>query len=152
LRKIRKNVEFENIVHELQIVETMYSSQELADMHFMYGLVDVSVVSTRRSYQERYPGRKYPDRNPFVKYSWQSAPRVARRGRPRYTTAEVEEEIVDVVNEAPGTSTRTVSVKVGVAHSAVCRVLREQQLYPCHLQRAQALSLQDYPARVIVCR
>jgi hypothetical protein len=43
-------------------------------------------------------------------------------------------------------------MQVGVSHSTVWRVLREQQLYPCHLQRVQALSLQDYPARVLFCQ
>jgi hypothetical protein len=42
-------------------------------------------------------------------------------------------------------------VQVGVTHSTVWRVLREQ-LYPYHLQRVQALSLQDYPAGVMFCQ
>jgi hypothetical protein len=42
-------------------------------------------------------------------------------------------------------------MQVGVSHSTVWRVLREQQLYPYHLQRVQALSLQDYRARVLFC-
>jgi hypothetical protein len=40
-------------------------------------------------------------------------------------------------------------MQVGVAHSAVWRVLREQQLYPYHLQCVQASPLQNYPTRVM---
>jgi hypothetical protein len=54
--------------------------------------------------------------------------------RPRRTTREVEEDILDVVNGTLGVSTRGESLQVGVAGSTVWRVLREQQLYPCHLQ------------------
>jgi hypothetical protein len=39
----------------LQVVETMYSYQELAYMHFMYGLVDGNVVVAHCLYHERYP-------------------------------------------------------------------------------------------------
>jgi hypothetical protein len=36
----------------------MYSNQELADMHFMYGLADGNAVVAHHLYQERYPGHK----------------------------------------------------------------------------------------------
>jgi hypothetical protein len=125
----------------------MYSNQDLADMHFTYSLADGNSVVARRLYQERYPGRRCPDRKALVIIHRRLCergnfgPRVANRGRP-----EVEEDILNVVIETPGTSTRRVSTQVGVAHSTLWRVLREQQLYPYHLQRVQALSLQDYPA------
>jgi hypothetical protein len=70
---------------------------------------------------------------------------VANRGRLRSTVLEVEEDILDVVNETPGINKLSLSVHMGVAHLTVCTVLREQ-LYPYHLQRVQALSLQVYPA------
>jgi hypothetical protein len=52
----------------LPVVETMHSNQDLADMHFMYGLADGNAVVARRLCQERYPGRRCPDRKTFVKY------------------------------------------------------------------------------------
>jgi hypothetical protein len=75
----------------------MYSNQDLAHMHFMYGLADSNAVVTRRLHQEMYPGRRCPDREKFVSIHrrlcehGKFAPRVANRGRPRSTTAEVEE-------------------------------------------------------------
>jgi hypothetical protein len=83
-------------------------------MHFMYGLADGKAVAARRLYQESYPGRRYPDRKTSVSIHrclcehGNFAPRVANRGRPRSTTPEVEEDILDVVNETPGISTRRV--------------------------------------------
>jgi hypothetical protein len=135
----------------------MYSNHELADMHFMYGLADGNAVVARRLYQESYPGRRCPDRKTFVSNHFRLcehgnfAPRIANRGRPRSMTSEVEVDILDIVNETPGNSTRRASMQMGVAHLSVWRVLREQQLYPYHLQRVQALSLQDCPARVMFC-
>jgi hypothetical protein len=49
------------------------------------------------------------------------APRVANREQPRYTTPEVEEGIMDVVKETPGTVTRRVSMQLGVTHSTLWR-------------------------------
>jgi hypothetical protein len=136
---------------KLQVVETMYSNQELANMHFMYALADDNAVLVRRLYQDRYPGRRCPNRKTFVSIHRRLSEhgnfsrRVANMGRPRSTTPEVEEDILDVVNEIPGISTGRVSMQVGVAHSIVWRVLREQQLYPYHLQCVQTLSIIRLP-------
>jgi hypothetical protein len=53
----------------LQVVETMYSSQELANVHFMCSLADGNAVVSHHSYQEMYPGQRCPDRETFVKVS-----------------------------------------------------------------------------------
>jgi hypothetical protein len=80
-------------------------------MHFMYGLVDGNAVVACHLYQERYPGRRCPDRKTFVSIHrhlckhGNFAPRFANRGRPRSMTPEVEENILDVVNEIPGIRT-----------------------------------------------
>jgi hypothetical protein len=50
------------------------------------------------------------------------------------------------VNEA-----RAISARRSIVNSIV-GVLQVRQPYPYHLQRVQALSLQDYPARVIFCQ
>jgi hypothetical protein len=64
--------------------------------------------------------------------------------RSRSTTPEVQEDILDAVNETSAISTRRVSMWVGVTLSTFWRALPEQQLYPCHMQYVQDLSLQDY--------
>jgi hypothetical protein len=75
----------------------------------------------------KYPSLFREDRN--------FAPYVAKRRRLRYTTPEVGDVIVDVVNETSGISTRKVSMQLGVPHSTVRRMSREKQLYSYHLQR-----------------
>ncbi|KAJ4443040.1 hypothetical protein ANN_04690 [Periplaneta americana] len=136
----------------------MYSNQELAEIHFMYGKADGNAALARRLYQERYPQRQCPDRKTFVRlhyrlceYGTFNSPGLGR-GRPRSTTPEVQEEILEAVNMTPSISTRRVALQVNVPHTTVWRLLKEYQLYPYHLQRVQALSPADYPARVRFCQ
>ncbi|KAJ4430202.1 hypothetical protein ANN_22412 [Periplaneta americana] len=50
----------------------MYSNQELAEIHFMYGKADGNAALARRLYQERCPQRQCPDRKTFVRLHYQS--------------------------------------------------------------------------------
>ncbi|KAJ4441784.1 hypothetical protein ANN_11642 [Periplaneta americana] len=89
----------------------MYSNQELAEIHFMYGKADGNAALARRLYQER-------------------------------TTGEDSEGCEhDSYQHTKG------ALQVNVPHMTVWRLLKEYQLYPYHLQRVQALSPADYPAR-----
>ncbi|KAJ4449696.1 hypothetical protein ANN_01100 [Periplaneta americana] len=108
--------------------------------------------------KERYPQRQCPDRKTFVRLHYRlceygkfNSPGLGR-GRPRSTTPEVQEEILEAVNMTPSISTRRVALQVNVPHTTVWRLLKEYQLYPYHLQRVQALSPADYPARVRFCQ
>ncbi|KAJ4438109.1 hypothetical protein ANN_14048 [Periplaneta americana] len=136
----------------------MYSNQELAEIHFMYGKADGNAALARRLYQERYPQRQCPDRKTFVRLHYRLCEygkfnsHGLGRGRPRSTTPEVQEEILEAVNMTPSISTRRVALQVNVPHTTVWRLLKEYQLYPYHLQRVQALSPADYPARVRFCQ
>ncbi|KAJ4433027.1 hypothetical protein ANN_15284 [Periplaneta americana] len=136
----------------------MYSNQELAEIHFMYGKADGNAALARRLYQERYPQRQCPDRKTCVRLHYRlceygkfNSPGLGR-GRPRSTTPEVQEEILEAVNMTPSISTRRVALQVNVPHTTVWRLLKEYQLYPYHLQRVQTLSPADYPARVRFCQ
>ncbi|KAJ4432171.1 hypothetical protein ANN_20787 [Periplaneta americana] len=73
----------------------MYSNQELAEIHFMYGIADGNAALARRLYQERYPQRQCPDRKTFVRLHYRlceygkfNSPGLGRE-RPRSTTPEV---------------------------------------------------------------
>ncbi|KAJ4434371.1 hypothetical protein ANN_22931 [Periplaneta americana] len=132
----------------------MYSNQELAEIHFMYGKADGNAALARHLYQERYPQRQCPDQKTFVRLHYRlceygkfNSPGLGR-GRLRSTTSEVQEEILEAVNMTPSISTRRVALQVNVPHATVWRLLKEYQLYPYHLQRVQALSPADYPAQV----
>ncbi|KAJ4451131.1 hypothetical protein ANN_02571 [Periplaneta americana] len=136
----------------------MSSNQELAEIHFMYGKADGNAALALRLYQEKYPQRQCPDRKTFVRlhyhlceYGKFNSPGLGR-GRPRSTTPEVQEEILEAVNMIPSISTRRVALQVNVPHTTVWRLLKEYQLYPYHLQRVQALSPADYSARVRFCQ
>lgn len=39
----------------------LYSNQEYADMHFLYGFCNGSALAARREYQRRYPQRRIPN-------------------------------------------------------------------------------------------
>ncbi|KAJ4440856.1 hypothetical protein ANN_10703, partial [Periplaneta americana] len=107
----------------------MYSNQELAEIHFMYGKADGNAALARRLYQERYPQRQCPDRKTFVRLHYRlceygkfNSPGLGR-GRPRSTTPEVQEEILEAVNMTPSISTRRVALQVNVPHTTVWRLL-----------------------------
>ncbi|KAJ4433751.1 hypothetical protein ANN_16063 [Periplaneta americana] len=117
----------------------MYSNQELAEIHFTYGKSDGNAALARRLYQERYPQRQCPDRKTFVRLHYRlceygkfNSPGLGR-GRPRSTTPEVQEEILEAVNMTPSISTRRVALQVNVSHTTVWRLLKEYQLYPYHI-------------------
>jgi hypothetical protein len=69
----------------------MYSNQELADMHFMYGLANDNAVVASHLYQEKYPGLRWSDSKTFGSIHCQLcehgnfASRVANRGQQRST-------------------------------------------------------------------
>ncbi|KAJ4447900.1 hypothetical protein ANN_09909 [Periplaneta americana] len=135
----------------------MYSNQEMAEIHFMYGKADGNAALARRLYQERYPQRQCPDRKTFTVHyrlcenGKFNSPGLGR-GRPRSITPKVQEEILEAVNMTPSISTRRVALQVNVPHTTVWRLLKEYQLYPYHFQRVQTLSVADYPARVRFCQ
>ncbi|KAJ4447579.1 hypothetical protein ANN_09586 [Periplaneta americana] len=69
---------------------------------------------------ERYPQRQCPDRKTFVRlhyhlceYGKFNSPGLGR-GRPRSTTPEVQEEILEAVNMTPSISTRRVALQVNL--------------------------------------
>ncbi|KAJ4444992.1 hypothetical protein ANN_06791 [Periplaneta americana] len=104
----------------------------------MYGKADGNSALPRRLYQERYPQRQCPDRKTFVRlhyhlceYGKFNSPGLGR-GRPRSTTPEVQEEILEAVNMTPSISTRRVALQVNVPHTTVWRLLKEYQLSMRH--------------------
>ncbi|KAJ4440477.1 hypothetical protein ANN_08618 [Periplaneta americana] len=116
----------------------MYSNQELAEIHFMYGKADGNAALARRLYQERYPQRQCPDRKTF--------------GTTKiYNSRSIGGDSGGCEHDSFYQHTR-VALQVNVPHTTVWRLLKEYQLYPYHLQRVQALSPADYPARVRFCQ
>ncbi|KAJ4442662.1 hypothetical protein ANN_04251 [Periplaneta americana] len=120
----------------------------------MYGKADGNVALARRLYQERYPQRQFPDRKTFVRlhyrlceYGQFNSPGLGR-GRPRSTTPEVQEEILEAVNMTPSISTRRVALQVNVPHTTVWRLLKEYQLF-CQWFLQQYGVNPNFPALVL---
>lgn len=64
---------------------------------------------------------------------------------------QTEEEILNLVEEDPTTSTWEIARQVQVSQHKVWKTFRENQLYPFHVQRIQALQPEDHPRRVQFC-
>lgn len=128
-------------------------------MLLVYGECHQIAATASRLYAERFPTRFHPAARRFV-YLAQRArdtgclqeKRGGNAGRPRpQEMLQVEERIMDIVEEDPTTSTRRIAEELDVSHSKVWLTLRENQLYPYHVQRVQALMPQDHPQRVQFC-
>lgn len=133
-----------------------FTFEELADMVFVYGLANGNSRAAARLYHNRYPARRHPKYSIFprifrrLRETGNLRPVGHDRGRRRTTRIpDLEEEILDRVTEQPSISTRAVANEVGVDHSTVWRVLREQQLHPYHPQKVQALHPTDFAPRLV---
>lgn len=62
-----------------------------------------------------------------------------------------EEQVLHLIQENPGLSTRFVTATMGVSYANVWRILRRENLYPYHLQRVQGLSYVDFQPRLTFC-
>lgn len=111
----------------------MYTNEEPATIHFIYGLADDNALQTHcRLYQERYPTHRCPNRKTFGRihrrlcedgsFVYMSG----NKGRLKNTTPEVQEEILDIVHQDPGISTGRIGT-----HASVWRLLHEQQSTMC---------------------
>lgn len=137
----------------------MFTNAELADAHLMYGLARGNSRGAVRLYRDRFPERRCPDRKTFdaidrrLREHGTFQPMTRDWGRPRTTrTPAMDEAILRAVDDNPNVSAREVAAVQGnVDHVTVWRVLRENLLFPYHVQRVQALSAADWPPRVHFC-
>lgn len=132
-----------------------FTNAEMANMVFVYGLADGNALQARRIYEERYPQRVTPCSATFTNTfhrlftTGSVAKDVAVPGRPQIIrTPALEEAVLDEIEQHPETSTRKISQTLNVSHMTVSRILRDQLLYPYHIQRVQALMPRDFQPRV----
>jgi len=136
-----------------------YTNAEMADMHFMYGRANGNALEARRLYAQNFPNREIPSNRIFAKLhqrlrdTGMFGKNAGDSGRPRsISTPEVEEEILAIVQENPGTSIRRIAAQIDISPRLIWRTLKEQLLYPYHIQRVQTLNPPDFRARLEFCR
>lgn len=132
-----------------------YSFEDLADIHFVYGLADGNALEAQRLYAIRFPNRRLPNDRTFTNShrhlreygSFKTSRRDA--GRPRVARNPLtEEQLLNAIDENPSLSTRQIGRDLNVCHTTVWRILHEYSLYPYHIQRIQGLLPQDFPRRL----
>lgn len=135
-----------------------YSNEELADLHFMYGLANGNSRAAERLYAERFPNRHAPSRKIFATIHRNLRERGMFKcnekvGRPiSVSTIDVEERILEVVEREPESSVRGLSVTQDIPKSTIWKILHKYQLYPYHFQRVQCLLERDFQPRVDLCQ
>lgn len=137
-----------------------YSNNELVDMMLIYGEVRCNAAAASRLYAERFPGRPRPSPQQFThliiraRETGNLQTRQGRDGGPgrHQRILDAEEHVLNLAEENPSISTRRIARQIGISNRIVWRTLRENQLYPFHVQRVHALLPQDRPLRVEFCR
>lgn len=131
-----------------------YTSREYADMHLIYGEVRLNARAAARVYSERYPNRRHPNYEVFIRtHNAIAEGRVPGRRTSSGRPATVDDDIVlDAVEEDPSISTRMIERLTGIPKSTASRILQRHNYHPYHVQRVQSLLPRDYPARIQFCR
>ena len=101
-----------------------FSNSELADIHFLYGFCNGNSRAAQREYRRRFPNRRVPGRQVFVDTHRNLSDhgnfrRVRGQGRPlvEYNM----EDILNVFDNNPQISIRTVSRNLNVPKTTVMR-------------------------------
>ena len=130
-----------------------FSNQEYADILFVYGFCNGNGRAAVRQYQQRFPNRRTPNHQTFgYVYGFLAEHGTLPAGKKeRAVIAEnilAEENILDIVNENPRTSTRRIAAQLHVSQSKVCRSLKNENLHPYHIQKVQRLEPGDNVPRL----
>ena len=135
-----------------------YTNAEMADMHYIYGLADGNALKAKRLYMERFPNRIVPDRKIFqsIHQRLRETGTLRRSGGPgrpmTVRRVDVEETVLDMIEDEPGTSTRRIAQNLNVSNWTVWKTLKDNLLHPYHIQRVQALLPADFAPRIAFCQ
>lgn len=135
-----------------------YSSVEYTDIIFVYGYCNGNARAAAREYRRRFPERRTPHHTNFPRtfnFSREHGrfPNVRRNVERRIRNPIQHENIVDMAEENPSTSTRRISQALMISQSKVWRTLKkEEHMHPFHLQKVQRLEPGDEVPRLTFCR
>lgn len=112
-----------------------------------------------RLYAERYPNRRHPDVNVIrrldqrVRETGNVIPNAGPdRGRPRNVLRPlIEEEILEILEQQPTSSTRSIAQQVGVSQSNCTKFICSEGYHPYHYTKVQSLLPNDFELRVNFC-
>ena len=127
-------------------------------MVLLFGEAHQNAAAAVRLYQARFPNRRLPNGRTFsrtvqrLRDTGKLAPQVGIGGGNLRHAGNVDEEIIELVEDDPTISIRTISHNLNVPQTVVWRTIKENQYHPFHFQRVQDLLPQDYAARVIFCQ
>lgn len=133
-----------------------YTNDEYADMIFCYGKANGNSLAAKRLYSQTYPNRRCPNHQTFKNLfqRLKETGSVLKRGGPgrsKTVTVDTEERILEQVMDNPSTSVRQVASNADASSSTVNRIIKNNLLYPYHIQRVQALSAEDFQPRMNFC-
>lgn len=135
-----------------------YTNTEYLDMLLLYGETGQNLRAAERLYRERFPHRRHPSGNTIlrvvqrVRDTGKVMPSYEGRGpeRPR-RVQRAEDNLLHLVEMDPGISTRTAARQLNISHGTVHNILRNELLYPYHVQKVQRLLDNDFPRRATFC-
>lgn len=137
------------------ILFAMYTFEEQTDMLLVLGFCNGNRRESVRVYHERFPHRQIPNHQTFgnierrLRETGQFQPKRLNAGRPRQARNPVaEEEILEIVENNPGTSCRLLEHQTDVTKSTANRIIREQLIHPYHVQPVQELLPIDFESRL----
>lgn len=132
-----------------------YTASEYCDMHYLYGASLGNAAEARRLYAATFPNRQLPSDKVFTRVHSRlretGSFEVNKRdtGRPRTVrNVEFEEQVLEMFEDDPRLSVRSVARQTNTSSSSVWRILKEENLYPFHLQKVQSLLPEDFVPRV----
>lgn len=134
----------------------LFTTEEYADIVFVYGYSNGNAREAAREYRRRYPNRHQPAHTVFsasfrrLREAGNPAPKKAIR--PTEVNVQDEENVIDAALDNPSISVRRISSNVHVSPNFAWRVLNREMLHPFHRQNVQALHAGDAPQRLEFCR
>ena len=133
----------------------MFFSEELADIHYIYGSCDGNSAAARIEYQRRFPNRRVPSvpifRNMHSRFregTLFQQPQSSSQPTRRTISVEMEERVLALVDQIPSASTRSIGRQLGMSHVTVWTILHNAGKYPYHTLQVQELLPRDKISRV----
>lgn len=132
----------------------VFTHEEYADMHLVYGEMRCNARAAQRRYAEKFPNREHPTHSTFtalhqrLRETGSVVPKNNETGRHYNVTAAHEDVILMEVDENPEISVRRLSAMYPtISKSSIGNILHNENLYPFHFRKVQALLQGDFPAR-----